>query len=86
VPRCRIRSIGVSNFNQDHLERIIGETGAERDLCDPLMAGHNLPLHLDEPGLVRKRVPHPLRRIFTQGTDVAHGTPSAHRAVLWLRA
>ena len=23
----RIRSIGVSNFNQDHLERIIGETG-----------------------------------------------------------
>jgi 2,5-diketo-D-gluconate reductase A len=24
----RIRSIGVSNFNQDHLERIIGETGA----------------------------------------------------------
>jgi len=24
----RIRSVGVSNFNQDHLERIIGETGA----------------------------------------------------------
>jgi 2,5-diketo-D-gluconate reductase A len=24
----RIKSIGVSNFNQDHLERIIGETGA----------------------------------------------------------
>ena len=23
----RIRSVGVSNFNQDHLERIIGETG-----------------------------------------------------------
>jgi len=23
----RIRSIGVSNFNQDHLERIVGETG-----------------------------------------------------------
>lgn len=23
----RVRSIGVSNFNQDHLERIIGETG-----------------------------------------------------------
>jgi 2,5-diketo-D-gluconate reductase A len=23
----RIRSIGVSNFNQDHLERVIGETG-----------------------------------------------------------
>ena len=23
----RIKSIGVSNFNQDHLERIIGETG-----------------------------------------------------------
>jgi len=23
----RIRSIGVSNFNRDHLERIIGETG-----------------------------------------------------------
>src|SRR5690606_26530944 len=23
----RIRSIGVSNFNEDHLERIIGETG-----------------------------------------------------------
>lgn len=25
----RIRSIGVSNFNQDHLERIIGETGVK---------------------------------------------------------
>ena len=23
----RVRSIGVSNFNPDHLERIIGETG-----------------------------------------------------------
>ncbi|WP_245520288.1 aldo/keto reductase, partial [Mesorhizobium sp. M00.F.Ca.ET.217.01.1.1] len=23
----RIKSVGVSNFNQDHLERIIGETG-----------------------------------------------------------
>jgi 2,5-diketo-D-gluconate reductase A len=23
----RIKSIGVSNFNQDHLERILGETG-----------------------------------------------------------
>ncbi len=23
----RIKSIGVSNFNEDHLERIIGETG-----------------------------------------------------------
>ena len=25
----RIRSIGVSNFNQDHLERIVGETGVK---------------------------------------------------------
>ena len=23
----RVRSIGVSNFNRDHLERVIGETG-----------------------------------------------------------
>src|SRR5256885_10429866 len=26
----RIKSVGVSNFNQDHLQRIIGETGVTR--------------------------------------------------------
>ena len=66
----RVRSIGVSNFNQDHLERIIGETGVvpvtnqielHPGLQQPLRAGRGTGLQLER-RRIRVRAEDPERR------------------------
>ena len=87
----RIRSIGVSNFNQDHLERIIGETGVtpavnQIELHPRFQQRDKREFH-NEHGIHRELEPAGQRRLLGDATiaEIArkHGKSPAQVIIRW---